>query len=147
MAGVPIYTRVPKAWFDILKVQARDASAYGEEVTPSRIVRYALRRYMVEQGWIGKESGEAQPYFAGDPLPKNPDDIVVGWWKDKVVMPDDPNATGLNVERGTHRASESTSASRPKLMSALPYPHVHPCFLSEEEKHRQCLRCCICGKK
>ena len=44
-------------------------------------------------------------------------------------------------------SAEMPTAPKPKLMSALPYPHEHPCFLSGEEKHRQCLRCCICGKK
>jgi hypothetical protein len=41
-------------------------------------------------------------------------------------------------------------AEKPKLMSALPYPHEHPCFLDGSEKHQKCLKClkcCVCGKK
>lgn len=61
------------------------------------------------------------------------------------ISEDEPPATPAKVEIPS--VPQGVAEVKEKPMSQTPIPHIHPCFLSGEEKHRQCLKCCICGKK
>ena len=50
--SVSFNIRLPKQWVEIIKAKAYELSAYGMDVTPSRLVRDILHGYMIENHWV-----------------------------------------------------------------------------------------------